>query len=711
MNEQLIIIRTLEELQSLTEYVKTQEYIAYDTESTGVDIDSQVIGFSICSADDIEVGFYVILYAWDTEQKKLIELETTKGAVECIQALLGKKLIMQNAPHDCRITKSNFGVELIQDLVHDTMIGGHILNENRANGLKERGVELYGEDARTEQNEMKASVEANGGVLTKNCYELYKADADLIAKYGAKDAILTMKVFLNDVPLLYKDKLDKFFYDDESMPLLKGPTYELNTTGLRVDPVKLQNLRGTLETEIEEARAFIDKEIANHIKEKYNGKSKKGTFNIGSGQQLAWLLFGKLEEEFNTLTDAGKAVAKALDLDVPYSPGAKREFIRVVWENQGKVFRKAGYFNPKTKKKLKRDQTIGEPWKYIAAGKPSLKKFADKYKWVAKLLEFAKNKKLLSTYVIGIQTRMRYNIIRPGFLQHGTTSGRYSSRNPNFQNLPRDDKRIKACIISRPGKVFVGADYSQLEPRVFASFSGDERLLACFKSDADFYSVIGMEVFGKTDCTPHKEGSPEAFGVKYKKLRDIAKVVALSATYGTTAFKMAPTIGKSTDEAQMVINDYFETFPSVRKLMLRAHEDAKKEGCVYNLFGRPRRMPAAMDIPKIYGKTEHADLPYVARNLLNLAINHRIQSTGASIMNRAAIAVWRRCRELEAVDAAWAEVKIVLQVHDELVLEAPEHLAEQAVQVLKYGMEQTVTLPGVDLIAEPKIAYNLADLK
>jgi len=319
--------------------------------------------------------------------------------------------------------------------------------------------------------------------------------------------------------------------------------------------------------------------------------------------------------------------------------------------------------------------------------------------------------KILVTYVEGIQSRQKYNTIRPSFLQHGTTSGRYSSKNPNFQNLPRDDKRVKACIISRPGKVFVGADYSQLEPRVFASFSEDERLLNCFKSGEDFYSVIGIEVFGKYDCKPLKEGDPDAFGIKHKKLRDIAKVVALSSTYGTGPFKMSAAIGKTTEEAREVIEDYFDRFPKVKKLMLDSHELIKTKGYVSNLYGRLRRMPEAMQIPKRFGNVSHSELPYDWRKMLNLAINHRIQSTGASIVNRAAIAFWEVCKDLGREDPRWLEVKIVLQVHDELVAEGPEELGEHIAAILKDTMENTVELPGVKLEALPKIAKNLADLK
>lgn len=693
-------MKTLSQLQELEKYIEDKQYIAYDTETDGVGKESRVIGFSICA--DIEVGYYVILSYWDSIRSSLLDLETKEGAKRFVERLSGKALIMQNAPFDCARTNDNFGVELMPYVVHDTLVGGHLLNENRLNGLKERCVELYGDDERKQQGAMKASVEKNGGVLTKELYELYKADADLIAYYGAKDAIQTLKLFYNDVPLLFEQKLDKFFYEDETMPLLRGPTYDMNTTGLRVDPEKLQKLKETLQAECLDAKGFIYKEITPLVKVKYPGTSKAKTFNIGSCQQLSWLLFIHMGRPFNTLTKGGKELCRAMKWKIPYSLSEKREFIQSVVENKGHIYEQAK-LNPK-KNKMGRPKKIGDPWKYLSFSKSTMALNAPKFKWIAKLQEYAKNTKLLSTYVLGIQDLMKYNVIHPNFLQHGTTSGRYSCKHPNFQNLPREDKRIKACIISRPGNVFVGADYAQLEPRVFASTSKDETLCGCFARGEDFYSVVGAPIYGKTDCSMFKSDA-NSFAKKYPKLRDDSKIIALATPYGRTAFQQAATMGITTDEAQELIDKYFEAYPKVELMMLESHEQAKCHGVVYNLFGRPRRMPEAMDITKIHGNVSHGELPYTARNLLNLAMNHRVQSTAASIMNRAAIATWKEIQQFNGL------VKIVLQVHDELVLEGPEHLKQKMIDILKNAMENTVKLPGVDLVAEPKAAYNLADLK
>lgn len=698
MKPELVVVSTYADIKLLQSHIQDAEFIAYDSETTGVTKRDEVIGISVCWTE--EVAYYIILQEWDAKEQILKPVSYIKEAKEFLEVLKERKLIMHNGVFDCMMAEYYFKVNLINSLHSDTMIMAHLLDENRRVGLKELGTTMFGEDATQEQAEMKASIIANGGLITKDKYELYKGDPHLIGKYGAKDAWLTYKLFTELVPQLYEQGLEKFFYEDESMPLLRGPTYELNTIGLQVDTNALIQLKKTLEAECLEAKAFIYQEINNYIKDKYPGTNKKNTFNLGSTQQLSWLMFGRLGLEFGRLTDGGKDACKALNMRPPYTVTAKRDFIAICERDKGSTTQPEAIVNGKKvrAKKLK------DPWSYTQCDKDILQKHAHKYKWIERLLEYQRKTKLLNTYVEGIEERTQYGIIQPSFLQHGTTSGRYSSRHPNFQNLPRDDKRIKGCIQARSGKVFVGADYSQLEPRVFAYYSGDTRLKEAFKGANDFYSVIGMDVYNKTDCTPQKEGSPDAFGVKYKRLRDLSKVIALASTYGATAYQLAPTTGKSIDDTQQDINTYFESFPGVADMMLEAHKIAKDTGQVTNLFGRPRRMPEAKRITKLYGDLQHSELPYDARNLLNLAVNHRIQSTGASIVNRAAIKFHDNIKELRL------DCKLVLQVHDSMVVECDKKDAETVSLLLQSAMETTTILEGINLEAVPKIGLNLSEV-
>ena len=700
LKPQLVVIDTEQGTKDLLVYLKQFDIFAFDTETTGVLSTSEIIGMSFCAEED--KAFYVILHKWDVKTQSLEPvLGRSEPVLDLVRHISINSWVGHNAVFDASIVENYFKIRIIDTCHTDTMILAHLLNENRRVGLKELASEYFGESSTKEQAEMKASVIANGGKLTQKVYEMYKADSRLMAKYGAKDALLTYRLFITLLPELYEQNLDTFFYEDESMPLLRGPTYELNNTGLKVDQPALLTLKKTLEAECIEAKEFIHNEIKTYVQEKYPGTSKKTMFNIGSNQQMSWLLFDKLNLEFGTLTASGKQLCGHLGCKMPYSKGAKRQFIEDVKCAKGNIS------SPETKVqgKVSRSKKVRDPWCYIAVDKKILAKFAPRFKWIERLLEYQKKTKLLNTYVCGIEERIQYGIIRPSFLQHGTTSGRYSSRNPNFQNLPRDDKRIKACIVARPGKIFVGADYSQLEPRVFAYFSKDSRLLAAFKGQDDFYSVIGMRVYNKTDCHARKDDSPDSFAVKYKKLRDLSKVIALASTYGATAHQLAPTTGKSTDETQEDIDAYFEHFPGVAQMMLDCHHLAKTKGYATNLFGRLRRLPEATTIEKIYGPVEHGALPYQIRNTLNLSVNHVIQSTGASICNRSMITFCALVKE------AGIKAKIVCQVHDEIIVECAEADADDVALILKHAMETTVDLNTVALTAEPKSAKNMAELK
>lgn len=677
MNPKLIVIDSEDGLWDLYIKVAAAEYVTYDTETTGLSSSDRVIGFSICFDEDS--AYYVILEEWKDGQ--LIPKPYVNQAKDIVDLLLDKKLIMHNGLFDCRITESFFKISLIDALHTDTMIMAHVLDENRSVALKELGRTMFGEDATLEAQAVRDSIQKNGGSLTKANYEMYKADSYILAKYGAKDALLTMKLFMTMLPQLIDKGLFEFFYEDESMPLLKGPTYELNTTGMLVDVHKLIEFEKSLEAESAELYTYIHSEIREKVKDKYPGTNKKNTFNIGSNQQLSWLLYGQYGLECATLTDSGKDLCKALGLRIPYTRTAKKDFIAFVAFRKGKF----GLI------------TVRDPWAYLACDKQALEKHAKRYKWIRALLDYNKKQKLLNTYVKGTLERLQYSIIRPQYLQHGTMTGRYSSTNPNFQNLPRGDQRIKDCIIARKGKVFVSADFSQLEPRIFSYYSQDPNLMQAFDGTSDFYSVVGMAVYDKCDCTPQKDG-PNSFGVKYKKLRDLAKTIALASAYGATPYRLSHTTGKNTEETKEDMLAYFEKFPGVRQMMVEAHDQAKTNGYVTNLFGRVRHLPDAVHIPK---GVDHWDLDTASRNVLNMACNFRIQSTGASIVNRAAIRFHSQCKKFNL------SAKLVSQIHDELVVECPEEQAEAVSALLRDAMENTVTLVGVPLEAIPRITKSL----
>lgn len=691
MTPELIVIETMDGVAKLREYLKDKELVAYDSETTGLTDRHQVVGFSVCAEE--AKAYYVILKYWDTTTRQLLDTPAAIRIEELFKELATKSLIMHNGVFDAMMADSNFRVRLIDNLYADTMILAHLLDENRPVGLKPLAAVMYGESARAEELEMQASVLKNGGIWLKTNKEIYKADKEILAKYGAKDAQLTFRLFQDLVPQLVAAGLDKFFFEDECMPLLRGPTYDLNVTGMTVDVNELSKLKATLLAESEECKAFIMREISLRIKDRWGAK-----FNLGSPSQLSELLFGIYKLEFGSLTKAGKEVCKYLNMRIPYVASQKRQFIAECLQRQGEIMVPASIVNGKKKAAKK----LGAPWKYIAADKDAIKPHTKKYEWIQKLADYQKKQKLLGTYIKGVEERVQYGIVRSSYLQHGTKTGRLSSQNPNLQNLPRDDQRIKHCYKSRPGKVFVAADFSQLEPRTFASYSQEPKMMAAFDGTSDFYSVVGIDTFEIFDAVPLKEGPENAFGKKYKKLRDAAKAEALAFTYGATPFKVSKITGRTVEETAEDRARYFEKFPGAKQIMLEAHNLVKKQGWVENLFGRRRHLPEAKMIGKWYGNIAHEELPYEARNILNKACNFRIQSTGASIVNRSIIAFYKIAKE------AGLDFKLVSQIHDELVIETPEAQASDIAALLRHCMENTVVLPGVPLEAIPAIKTTLA---
>lgn len=754
MNEKLHIIRNASDLANLIGYLSDKDLIAVDTETTGVHIGCQVIGISVCAQED--EAYYVVTHEWDKDKQELVcNFDVVPLIDDFLRSLEGKKLVMHNAVFDCRVIYDNYKVQLIQDVFADIMVMAHLVDEEGPKALKELGTALLGGNATKEQEAMKASVIANGGVWQDgkgSNKEMFKANIRLLAEYGAKDAILTYILFLILCGKLIDENLTDFFFNEESMPLLRGPTYDLNTVGLKVDLSAIKQYEKEMTHEIERLKGQLTEDLASYTAEREE-------FSITSNQDLAWLLFIKMGFVYRGLTPAGKTLAKDLLGRVPYSNADKRKFINTIISERKSLEAQLEAIEAKSthgikelksqRAKLNRDHKkdphpdydnkLGQiehyieilekplktlrsritklyPEKYIQADKDTLKDISGNAKWISTLLKLKSEEKLLGTYIQGIQERVHYGIVYPRFNQTGTPSGRYSSSDPNFQNLPRDDKRVKSCIIARPGKVFIGADFSQLEPRVFSSISGDERLLECFEKGEDFYSVVGIAIFGRYDCSAYKN-DPNAFATKYPVERQIAKQVCLASAYGTTAHKQAQVLrdeaGKSLDveRCQEIIDDYFTRFPKVKAMMIGAHDEAKRDGVVFSLYGRPRRLPLAQKIGRMYPKMKHADLKYEDRTVLNLSMNFKCQSAAASIVNRAAIRFKAETMARTSQDPLWAQVVVVLQVHDELVAEAPEALQEATAALLKDCMENTTLLPGVRLLAEPKIARNLADLK
>ena len=296
-----------------------------------------------------------------------------------------------------------------------------------------------------------------------------------------------------------------------------------------------------------------------------------------------------------------------------------------------------------------------------------LEKLAPDYKIVANILEYRTYSKLKSTYADGLQTNIESDgKIRTTFNQTITATGRLSSTDPNLQNIPmREDlgRRIRKCFYPAEGCVFVDADYSQIELRVLAHMSGDEKLIEAYREAKDIHRTTASQVFH----VPFDEVTDQ--------MRRNAKAVNFGIVYGISSFGLSQGLSISRKEAQDYINDYFHTYPKIKAFLDRLVRNAREKGYAESLFGRRRPVPELKSsnfMQRSFGE--------------RVAMNSPIQGTAADIIKIAMIRVFNRLRK-EGLQS-----KLILQIHDELLIEAPKDEAERARALLEEEMKAAASL-------------------
>ena len=304
---------------------------------------------------------------------------------------------------------------------------------------------------------------------------------------------------------------------------------------------------------------------------------------------------------------------------------------------------------------------------------------------VSAVLEYRQYAKLKSTYADGLlKTIDADGRIRTSFQMTVTATGRLSSTEPNLQNIPtRTDlgSEIRRMFVPEEGCVLVDADYSQIELRLLAHISGDENMRNAFISGGDIHTATAAQVF---------HVAPEAVT---GEMRRSAKAVNFGIVYGISAFSLSQDIGVSVAEAKAYMEAYFATFPGVRTYMDAVVEMAKQTGYVETILHRRRALPELTS-------SNHNLRAFGER----VALNMPIQGTAADVMKLAMVAVWKRLRD-EGLQA-----RLVLQVHDELIVECPESEAEIVSCLLAEEMERVAEL-SVPLTAEAHWGRNWLEAK
>ena len=303
-----------------------------------------------------------------------------------------------------------------------------------------------------------------------------------------------------------------------------------------------------------------------------------------------------------------------------------------------------------------------------------------------KLLDYRGYTKLLSTYVEPIPKLADENDrIHTTFHQNGTATGRLSSSNPNLQNIPArtdDGIKIRKGFISKEGWSLISFDYSQIELRVLAELSKDEHLIEAYRKDEDLHELTARKIFFKMD-------NEEITRME----RSIAKVINFSVLYGKTPFGLSQELKITVEDATKYIRTYFEQYPKVREFLDNILENAKKNGFVETLYGTRRY---------IFGI--NSSNKNIRSQADRMAVNTVIQGTAANIIKKVMIELYERFKNE-------SDIKMLLQVHDELIFEVKDEAIEKYLEKIEDIMENTIVFKDVRLEANGANAKNWGELK
>ncbi|MDZ4206055.1 MAG: DNA polymerase, partial [Patescibacteria group bacterium] len=326
----------------------------------------------------------------------------------------------------------------------------------------------------------------------------------------------------------------------------------------------------------------------------------------------------------------------------------------------------------------------------LSTKESELEKLRDKHPIIALILEYRELAKLLSTYIDAIPPLLDKNSrLHSTFLQAGTTTGRMASNNPNLQNIPNKTllgRAIRHAFVAEEGFKLVSLDYSQIELRIAAILSQDKKLIEIFKNGEDVHAGVAMRVF---------KVSKESVD---KSMRTRAKTINFGILYGMGVNALKANLGVERKEAQEFYSKYFKTFAGLAAYLDKIKAEAKRKGYTETLFGR-RRYFAGLNSP----------LPYVRAQAERMAINAPMQGTQADLIKIAMKRIDEHIRSEKHED----DMRLILQVHDELVYEAKDSLVNEAVNHFKQLME--TILPekktfGVPIIAEAEVGKNWGEM-
>lgn len=696
------VIRTREELTAYIDAAIANGEIAIDTETNNSldPITCKLMGPCIYTPG--QKNAYIPLNHVNPVTYQRLENQLTEADItEEFNRLVGTKIIMHNGKFDYKVIKCTCGVQL--KVYWDTMVAVRILDEN------EKSAKLKDQY----RDKIDSSVEKYSIDHLFEDIEYAIVEPELFALYAATDAFMTYKLYKWQQLQFNQpghERLSDLFHNIE-MPVMEVAA-EMELTGVEIDIEYANRLSQKYHKLADDVQSRIDTQLEAY-RDVINEWRKTEAANFRA-------------EKVNKKGETVYAKSKSEQLKDPPQLTSPTQFAILLYDVLG---------TPVIDKKSPR-----------GTGEAILEKIDNPL--CELVLEQRGLEKLISTYIDKLPRCVNAadGRLHAHFNQLGTDTGRFSSNDPNLQNIPSHNKEIRLMFKASDGYVMVGGDFSQQEPRLLAEYAQDENMISAYKQNKDLYATIACGVYKNTywDNMEHfEDGSPNPMG---KKRRGNCKSILLGLMYGRGNASIADQIGASVKEADKIIDDFYTGFPKVREWMDKTIADCKLNGYVEDFWGRRRRLldinlpkytitdksesKNAVDINPLLGSkglvTKVAN-PLIEKYQRQLdeargwkqvnaikeaarfekidirdngafisqaerqSVNSRVQG-GAATMSKLAMRKVFDSEELRALG-----FRMLLQVHDELIGECPAENADKVAQLLsdimKISAAPTVQIP------------------
>ncbi len=599
-------ITTLHGLQTLLKVLSKQKIKSFDTETSGLEKNSELCGLSF--AWQKGSGVYIPVRSPQTE--KHLDIKTVLDILRPIFESAAIKKCGHNLKFDANVLIRH-GMQ-VYGVVFDSFLASTLMSPNRpTHKLDHLAVTLL--------NYEMIPIESLIGTGSEQI-RIDEVSLDQVVPYAAEDADIALRLYQKMIPELKNMGMEKLMEDAEA-PLV-SVIAEMEINGILCDPEELLKQGAALGVRVEELRLEIV-------------KAAGFEFDLNSPSQLATVLFDKLGMK----------------------PGKKT---------------KTGYSTDI--QELERLAALEDRSRHETAV-PRL------------IIEYRQLTKLISTYLGNLRESIDPvdGRIHTTFHQLYTATGRLASSGPNLQNIPiRTDigRQIRKAFHAPEGSLLICADYSQIELRILAHLSEDAALLDAFANDLDIHTAVASQVFGVP------------LDLVSREQRSQAKTINFGIIYGVTAFGLARRVeGLDVSSATRLISDYKMQFPGIDRFLQECIQQASQEGYVTTLLGRRRA------IPEIISTNTHT------RSLgERLAINSVVQGSAADLIKLAMVNVHRR------IVKDSLPIKLLLQIHDELVFESPDESAVSCSKIIQEEMENAMSLK-VPLRCSAGLGYDWLSAK